>query len=219
MVTMNFILFLLISPPILLMTLLVERKARLLLVFMAFGIFSAYLSGQINSVISAYVEVSAFDLSIHVAPVVEEFLKAFPVVVFFFAFKPDSHYILGCAVCTGLGFAFFENAWAFSQSVSWYPTWQDVSFALSRGFGASMVHSICTLIIIYCLYICSKTRKLLITGTLASFSLICTIHSLFNVLIQSRYAAAPFILTIGIYAVLLWLSIKKKLSKKGEKKQ
>lgn len=207
---MNFILLLLILPPILLMTVLVDEKTRLRLIFMAFGLFAAYLSGQINSVFCSLGGLSPFDLSIHVSPVIEEFIKAFPLVLFLFAARPDRRSVLEYAVWTGLGFAFFENAWAFSQSVSWFPTWQDVTFALSRGFGASLVHSFCTLILVYGISVCMKRRKLLVTGSLAVFSLVCMIHSTFNVLIQSRYAAAPFFFTLGTYAALAAIFRKKK---------
>lgn len=210
MVTMNFILFLLIIPSFLLMIFVVENKTRMMLIFMAFGIFAGFLSGQVNAIISAYSKVPGFELSIHVAPVVEELIKAFPLVLFFFVFKPDKRYLLGCAVGTGLGFAFFENVLAFTQEVSYTPTWHDVSFALSRGFGAGMIHSVCTMIFIYGIYLCSKRKKLMVTGTLAVFSFVCTLHSLFNVLIQSQYTFAPFVLTIGVYLIILYISIKKR---------
>lgn len=217
MVTVNLILLLLIIPTVLLMSFLARGKTRLFLVFTAIGIFAAYLSGQINSVIGTFAKIAEFDISIHVSPVVEEFLKALPLVVFFFVIKPEKRFILECSIWTGLGFAFFENAWAFSQTTIDVPTWEDISFALSRGFGASIVHSICSLIFIYGVYVCSRTHKLTIPGTLAMFSLVCSIHSMFNVLIKSKYAVAPFVFTIGIYIILLCFSLYQRKLKQKQK--
>lgn len=200
MVSINLILVLLFLPPICLMAVLVEKKMRVFLVFLTLGLLAAYQSGQINSLILSYGFLSEFQISIHVAPVIEEFLKALPLILYLFISRPDKRHITECAVWTGLGFAFFENACAFSRSVSSIPDAEDIAFALSRGFGASMIHSLCSLLLIYGVYMCSKQKKLIFPGSLAMFSFVCIIHSLFNVLIQSKYTVAPFLLTIGVYA-------------------
>ena len=210
MVSVNFILLLLILPPILMMSVLVDRKMRLLLLFLVVGMVAAFLSGQVNSVIGSLTGLSSFYISIHISPIVEELLKAFPVVLCLVAFRPKKRYIIGYAVAAGLGFAFFENAWAFAQSVSVVPGWEDIAFALSRGFGASMVHSLCTVILVYGIYHCLYVRKLMFTGPLALFSLVTIFHSMFNVLIQSKYTLAPFLLTLGTYAVLIALFRRQK---------
>lgn len=212
---MNFLLLILLLPSVVLMAALTGAKNRMRLVFMGFGFLAAYLSGQLNSFFAAVGNVSEFDLSIHVAPITEEFIKAFPLTVLLFAVKLDRRSALEYAVWTGFGFAFFENAKAFATAISWVPGWSDISFALSRGFGASMVHSLCTAILIYGISVCQKQRKLLLPGSLAVFSLACMIHSTFNVLISSRYAAAPFVLTLGTYAV--FAVIVRKQRKKSPK--
>lgn len=210
MVSVSLILLILILPPIVMMSVLMEKRMRMLMLFVIFGIFAAFVSSQINSAVSASAGISQFFISIHIAPVVEEALKALPIVLYIFAAKPPRRQLLGYAIGTGLGFAFFENAWAFSQSVSMSPTWTDVSFALSRGFGASMVHSLCTFILVYGISLCIHTRKLLITGSLALFSLVATFHSLFNVLIGSRYTLAPFLLTLGTYVLILIVYMRRR---------
>lgn len=213
MVSMNFILLLLILPPILLMAILVPGKTRYLLIFTVCGFVSAYVAGSVNSVIMNYGDFSDFYFSIHFSPAIEELMKGFPLILYIIVARPSRKSVLEYGIAIGLGFTFFENAWAFANSVSTSPSWQDISFALSRGFGASMVHSLCTCILGYGFSICIRIRKMKFTGTIALFSLVCIFHSLFNVLIQSRYFLAPFILTIGAYTSILIVVIRKKKKK------
>ena len=222
MVSMNLILLILLLPPVLLLAFLVDKKTRVLLIFLAVGAVTAYISGQVNSAVNLAEQLDPFYISIHIAPIAEEFLKAFPVVLYLFVFDPDKKTATSCAAVTGLGFAVFENAWAFVQSVSGNPGWEEISFALSRGFGASLVHSLCTLILVYGITVCRKNKKLLFTGMVALFSLVCLFHSLFNVFVQSPYALAPFLLTIGGYlvlAALLYVNKKRYAGKKEPPKE
>lgn len=205
MVSVNFLLLLLMIPPLMLMAFLLDRSARKILLFLLLGMFTAFLSGQINTLLINGTDISSFDASIHYIPVIEEFLKAFPVVAYIFVLRPKRREIAEYAVAVGLGFAFFENVWAFTQSIYGVPNWEDISFVLSRGLGASMVHSLCTVILVYGSYIFMKWRKLLFTGTFALFSLVCLFHSLFNVLIGSERSILAFVLTLGTYVIVLVL--------------
>lgn len=205
MVSVNFLLLLLMFPPLILTALLLERSARKILLFLLLGMFTAFLSGQINTLLINGTDITSFDASIHYIPVIEEFLKAFPVVAYIFALCPKRREVIGYAASIGLGFAFFENIWAFTQSIYGVPSIEDVSFVMSRGLGASMMHSLCTVILVYGIFICMKWRKLLFTGTFAFFSLACLFHSLFNVLIGSERSVLAFVLTLGTYALVLLL--------------
>lgn len=213
MVSVNFLLLLLSLPPLVLTALLLNRSARKILLFLLLGMFAAFLSGQINTLLVTNAGISSFDASIHYIPIIEESLKAFPIVAYFFALRPKRKEVVEYAVVIGLGFALFENVSIFSQISFGAPGWQDVSFALSRGFGASLMHGLCTTILVYGISICMKWRKLLFTGSFALFSLVCLFHSLFNVLVGSERSFLALVLTIGTYAfVLLLLKRGKKLS-------
>ena len=203
MVSVNFLLLLLMLPPLALMAILLDRSARKILLFLLFGMITAFLSGQINTLLISDGGITSFDASIHVIPIIEEFLKAFPVVAYVLVLRPKRRETIEYAVAIGLGFAFFENMWIFSQNFYGVPAWEDVLFALSRGLGASMVHSLCTAILVSGVSVCLKSRKLLLTGTFALFSLVCLFHSLFNVLVGSDRSFLALVLTLGTYAVVL----------------
>lgn len=205
MVSVNFLLLLLMLPPLVLTAFLLDRSARKILLFLLLGMFTAFLSGQINSLLVSIGGISSSDASIHYIPIIEEFLKAAPLIAGIFVLRPKRREIVEHAAAVGLGFAFFENVWVFSQNFFGVPGWEDISFALSRGLGASMVHSLCTVILVYGVSICMKWRKLLFTGTFALFSLVCLFHSLFNILIGSDRSNLAFVLTLGTYAIVLIL--------------
>lgn len=205
MVSVNFLLLILMVPSLALMSILLERSARKILLFLMLGMFTAFLSGQINTLIVENGDITSFGASNHYIPIIEEFLKAFPVLAYTIVLRPKRSEVVEYAVAVGLGFAFFENICVFTQSTYGVPNWDDISFMLSRGFGASMVHSLCTTILVYGIYICMKWRKLLFTGTFALFSMVCLFHSLFNVLIGSAHSSLAFVLTLGTYLIMLIL--------------
>ena len=210
MVTVSLILLILLLPSVLLMAIMSEKEMRIRLFFFALGFIAAYESGQINALVFSSGAMFESDVTINIAPAVEEFLKGLPLVLYLFVCRPGKRIVCEYAVWTGIGFALFENAWAFYRSVGESPDLSDIMFALSRGFGASMIHSLCTLILISGICLCMKHRKLVITGSIAMFSFVCVIHSMFNVLIDSKYTAAPFILTIGVYVLMFFIYRAKK---------
>lgn len=213
MVPLNFLYLLFMMPPLALMAILLDRKARKIILFLLAGMLTAFLSGQINTLIISLTGVSESYACIHYTPIVEELLKAFPVVTYALAVGLKRKETVEYAAAVGLGFAIFENVWAISQSAIGVPNWGDITFALSRGFGASMIHALCTVILANGFSICLKRRKLFLTGTFALLSLVCLFHSLFNVLVGSSHSFLALVLTLGVYVVILILIKRRRTTK------
>ena len=76
---MIYILFISVFVPILLMANLIEKKARLPIVFVLAGIFISVFAAELNGVLRAVLPMSQYEFTIIVTPMTEEFLKAMPV--------------------------------------------------------------------------------------------------------------------------------------------
>ena len=70
-----YILFVSIFIPILLMTMLVEKKARVPVMFMLFGIFVSVFASEVNGVLVQLLPMSMYDVTVIVTPISEELLK------------------------------------------------------------------------------------------------------------------------------------------------
>ena len=76
---MIYILFISISVPLLLMALLMEKKARLPIVFMIIGIFVSVFASEVNGLFSKLLSMGVYNQTVIVTPVTEELLKALPI--------------------------------------------------------------------------------------------------------------------------------------------
>ena len=77
-----YVLFVSISVPVLLMALLVEKKARLPVLFMLIGIVVSVFAGEVNGVLSKVLSMDLYSITVIVTPVSEELLKALPLLYY-----------------------------------------------------------------------------------------------------------------------------------------
>ena len=202
---LNLILFLCIMTPLAMMLFVFRGDSRTVLSFLMIGIFMCLFSGEISGLLLRITGLSSYDATVHITPVVEEVLKAAPVVFFTFLFNPKRQLLLECALSVGVGFAILENAYILSGMVSQVT----VGWALVRGFGAGMMHGICTLTVGYSMTFIHTKRKLFYTGSLAALSVAIIYHSIYNMVIQSPYSSAGILLPLLTYIPLI-LHLKKR---------
>ncbi|MEE0969099.1 MAG: hypothetical protein U0M06_06995, partial [Clostridia bacterium] len=79
---MIYILFISISVPLLLMALLMEKKARLPISFMIIGIFVSVFASEVNGLLSKLLSMDTYSMTVIITPVSEEFLKALPILYY-----------------------------------------------------------------------------------------------------------------------------------------
>ena len=77
-----YILFVSIFIPILLMAMLVEKKARLPIMFLLVGIFVSVFASEVNGVLSQVLAMDMYSITTIVTPVSEEILKALPILYY-----------------------------------------------------------------------------------------------------------------------------------------
>lgn len=197
---MVYIIMICMVVPLLLLMTMLNRQSRLLLGFVLCGMVLAVCAYEINTLVCSVFQISGAELSIKAAPIVEEILKALPVLFFAILVSDDRKQVLQLAMAVGIGFAILENAFLLIT----YVDEVTVSWAIVRGISTSLSHGICTLMVGCGIIFVRKQKKLFYTGTFALLAAAMTLHATFNLLIQSPYDYVALALPIVIYGVF-WI--------------
>ena len=199
-----YILFVAIFVPILLMTCLVEKKARHPLIFVLIGIFVSVFAAEVNGVMVDLLPLSTFEVTIIVTPISEEILKAIPILFFASILSPKKEAVFTAAMAIGIGFAVLENAFYMLNDASF-----NMIDAIVRAFGAGLMHGMCTLLVGVGILFVKKKRKLFVVGTFAMLSTAITYHGIYNMLVQSDYQIIGYLLPIATYIPFMVWRIRK----------
>ena len=203
---MIYILFVSVFVPILLMANLIEKKARLPIVFVLAGIFISVFAAELNGVLRQMLPLNNYELTIIVTPMTEEVLKALPVLFYALVISDKQERLFTASMATGIGFAVLENAYYLLTSHHW-----NVLDAVARAFGTGLMHGMCTLLVGVGITFVKKKRKIFWVGTFALLSTAITYHGIYNMLVQSQYEIIGYLLPISTYIpFLIWRLRKKK---------
>lgn len=209
-----YMLFVSVSIPILLMTLLVEKKARLPIAFMLIGIFVSVFAAEVNGLLTKALSVELYSITAVVTPVSEELLKALPILYYALVISYKREKLFTASMATGIGFAVLENAFYLLN----YPNFTMLS-AIIRAFGAGLMHGMCTLLVGVGISFIKKKRKLFAVGTFGLLSTAIVYHGVYNILIQSKFSTVGALLPIATYIpFVIWrIKYRKIHSMEGKK--
>lgn len=207
---MIYILFISISIPLLLMALLMEKKARLPISFMIIGIFVSVFASEVNGLLSNLLSMDTYSMTVIVTPVSEELLKALPVLYYAVVISDKRERLFTASMAIGIGFALLENAYFLLNSDNF-----TIIIAIIRAFGAGLMHGMCTLLVGVGISFVKKKRKLFAVGTFGLLSTAIVYHGIYNILIQSEFSTVGAILPIATYIpFLIWrLRVKSRAEK------
>lgn len=210
----KYMLFISVSIPMMLMALLVEKKARLPIMFMFIGLIVSVFASEVNGLLSQALSMDLYRMTVVVTPVSEECLKALPILYYAIVISDKQERLFTASMATGIGFAVLENAYFLYN----YPDFNMLS-AIIRAFGAGLMHGMCTLLVGVGISFVRKKRKLFVVGTFGLLSTAIVYHGVYNILIQSRFSIVGALLPIATYIpFLIWrLRIKRRSDDKSEK--
>ena len=204
---MIYLLFISISIPLLLMALLMEKKARLPISFMIVGIFVSVFASEVNGLLSNLLSMDTYSMTVIITPVSEELLKALPVLYYAIVISDKRERLFTASMAIGIGFALLENAYFLLNSDNF-----TIIIAVIRAFGAGLMHGMCTLLVGVGISFVRKKRKLFAVGTFGLLSTAIVYHGIYNILIQSDFSIVGTLLPIATYIpFFIWrLRIKHK---------
>lgn len=206
---MLYVIFICTAVPISLMLFLLEKKSRTTLFYMLLGLMVCLLAAQVNFVLRDLLygqwNPNLFAVTTTLTPIVEELLKAIPIVYFGFVISNKRTELLTVSMALGIGFAILENCYILVSNL------ENVSllWAFTRGFSSALLHGICTSLVGYGVSYVKTRKKLFYTGTFALLTMAIIIHGLFNAFIQSDYALVGIMLPIAIYIPFVVIRIIK----------
>ena len=207
MAEMILILFVCFFIPMVMALFLVKGESKITVLFMVIGIFVCLFASYVNGFAeSISVNLSRLQLTYIVTPVVEEVLKAIPIMIFVFMFEPKKEHLLSCSMMLGIGFSILENAYILASNIDTVT----LTWAIVRGFGAGLMHGISTLMVGYGLSYVRIRRKLAITGTYGLLILATMYHACFNLLIQSQYRFYGILIPTLTFLPILLIFCRKK---------
>ena len=212
---LSYILFISVFVPILLMVILIDKKARLPIAFMLVGIFVSVFASEINGLLRNLLLISNFEFTIVVTPITEEILKALPLLIYALLISDKKETLFTASMAIGIGFAVLENAFYLLNDVSF-----NMLDAIIRAFCTSLMHGMCTLLVGVGITFVKKRSKIFIVGTFALLSTAITYHGIYNMLAQSQYEIIGYLLPIVTYLpFLLWRLVlknkRKNIANKG----
>ena len=208
-----YILFICIVAPLAMMTLMLRNRSRILVGYMLVGIFVSLFASELNTILLDLHGGNLAYVTTTVTPVVEEILKALPVLFYAVVFSDDRDRVMPIAFATGVGFAMFENMVILVQNVGNVT----IGWAVIRGFATALMHAVCTVAIGYGICLVKKRKKMFYCGTFALLALASIYHGIFNMLVQSDYKYLGFFLPALSYIPILFLHHKYYQNKKQSK--
>ena len=203
----NILIFLL--APLVIGFLLLKGETKRFIGFFLVGAVICLLSSYINSFIVGISGMPQTESLIKLTPVVEELMKAFPLLFYAIIFMPDNENIFKSAVAVGIGFATFENCCFIVGSGA-----DNLSFVLIRGFAAGIVHILCAAGFGCGLSLMTTRKHLPWYGIFASLCISTTYHSIYNLLVSANGTAQtigyfmPFITAVLVIVIKNIVTLK-----------
>lgn len=197
---MVYIIYLCFAVPLFLMLPLLQKQSRWLVGFMLLGATIAVSASEINSVIQVTFNLSSLQVSLQVAPVTEEIMKALPILMYAILESDDRKKVLPLSMAVGIGFAILENTYILINNLQFV----SLGWALIRGLSTSLTHGMCTFLVGCGIIFVKKQKKLFYTGTFGLLAVAITFHATFNLLINSKWDIWGMLLPIAVYLISQW---------------
>lgn len=202
MESLNLTIFICLAIPLSMTLLMFKGHSRMLCAFLLSGMFMCVFSGEINGLV---LNVSGYDtqfLAVNIAPLVEEITKALPIIFIAFLVKPSRQKIAEFALMVGVGFATLENISLLVDSGS-----ISLGYAFLRAIGAGMMHGICTLVVGLAMFSVIEEKMVFFSGTISALSIAMIYHSIYNMLITSKYMVLGALLPIVTFTLIMIVSV------------
>lgn len=189
--------FSMLIPLFFLIVMIKDKRSKHILLYFAWGVCSvifAYIFNEWFSRLSGGIG----NVSADIAPIVEETLKALPLLLFFRRRNFDSKMIIYCAMASGIGFSVQEMLYYFAQFTA-DSGLQALLPLLVRTVTTCLMHGMTTAVVGFGLTITAELRVIRVPMVLGLFALSSVIHSLYNILLDTRLAVLALIMPAALY--------------------
>ena len=197
--------FICLMVPMLMSLGLLQHRSRLVMGFVLIGSTVCLVASELNGVLFPYFD-DMLSFCTTISPITEEILKALPILYFAFVISDNRTTLVQISFAVGLGFAIMENMTVLVQNLSDI----NIIWALIRGFGAGLMHSICTVVVGLGMSTVHKKKKLFVCGTIALLMMAITYHATYNTIVMSDYKYFAVMLPLLAYIPINRVARKRK---------
>ncbi len=194
-----YILFICIVAPLLLLSLMLRKRSKLIVGYMLVGIFVSLFVSELNTILLNMFKGETEYVTTTITPISEEIAKAIPVLFYAIVFSDEKDRVMPIALSLGIGFAMFENMVILVQNIESV----SIGWAIIRGFATALMHGVCTMTVGFGICFVKKKKKLFYCGTFALLTMASIYHGIFNMLVQSNYKYLGFVLPALTYIPII----------------
>jgi RsiW-degrading membrane proteinase PrsW (M82 family) len=199
--------------PIIFLIVILKDENRLMMAFFAWGLIAFMLSLTLNDAILESQVMDEATLSMTWAPVVEELIKALPLVYFFLGKKQMRFPIVYFAFAAGIGFSILENCTYLLNNFG--NTDSPLYYIVLRSITTSLLHGILTAVIGYGIILLRTLNVLKFPLLFGLFSVAVILHALFNMYTGSELKIVGLLMPILLYLIGIML-LSQNIKGKGE---
>ncbi len=189
--------FSMLIPLLFLIFMLKDKQSKTILSYFCWGLFSVIFAFILNEWIAQGAG-QPERITGNVAPVVEEALKALPLLLFFKNRKFKPNLVIYCAMASGVGFSVQETLYYFTSFTS-SPDAASLLPLIVRTVTTCLMHGMSTAVLGFGITVTVRLKAVRIPMVLGLLALSATIHSLFNILINTRLAIVALLMPAILY--------------------
>ena len=194
--------------PILFLSAFVGYEGKKYFIYLLWGFLACLITFGLYSITGLYPSGPPLK-EILIAPVIEEFIKALPIMVLAgVGIKNSNRDLLVCAMAIGIGFSIVETGWyCLDGNLGFTP--ENIMDVLSRSFSTALMHGCTTAIIGYGVVLVRNIdRGALPILMFGFYTLAVTLHAIFNLLNGEVYnykggAIVDFLFPMALFYLLL----------------
>ena len=204
---MNYIenIYICLAAPLLIVVLCLRGQGKRSILFVLGGMTACLLSSYISTFLAVVHGMDAMTASIEISPMVEEFMKLFPIVFYILVFEPDRRECPGLLLMIASGFATFENVCYLVSNGA-----DNIISLVIRGFGTGAMHVINGALIGIGLMLLWDRLYIRIAGMFGLLSLAVIFHAVYNLLVSQAGLAAWIGYVIPLTATAGYLRFRSK---------
>ncbi len=191
--------FSILIPLLFLIFMVKDKFSKYLLGYFCYGVLSVVFAFILNEWFSQYPG-QINRVSSDISPIVEETVKALPLLHFFRKDRHNRKLVIYCAMASGIGFSVNETLFYFTSFVS-SPSLYSIFPLIMRTITTCLMHGMSTAVVGFGVSITRDNKIIRLPMILGLLALSATIHSLYNILIGTRLAIVALLMPAALYFV------------------
>lgn len=198
--------FVAITIPLLFIAIIIyDKNSKLIIFFFCWGTLAAALAYNINNLFGVTWD-NASQMSIVIAPIVEEICKALPLLIFLNRkrYPHLTKIVVFCAMASGIGFSIQESMYYFAISSREIA---DLAMLIARTLTTALMHGMTTATMGIGLLVIDKKRKTSVFILLGLLILAICLHSLYNFILRTPVSLVAMLIPITMF-VVGWIFIR-----------